>query len=167
THAPAPREAAHRIHPLFGSETQTGEQLFCSRPRCPGIRLDQSLFQLGDSLALLGIHLLTLGLQCAQMVIAVDHEFPRRSVAFGDFLLYADDSPRRGDFQCPCVRIQTPLKQSKQGRLSCSVLSYNSDPFTGVDDEVGAIQQYFGATTQYDSRSTYHDSSCSLLSRRI
>ncbi|CFP46848.1 Uncharacterised protein [Bordetella pertussis] len=166
-HAPAAGKAAHRLHPFGWLESQAREQLLGARGRAPGARLDQRRFGFGDLRALVVGQRGALGLQCAQVGVAVDDEFARRLRVGGNLLLHAGDAPARGQVQVAGVGVQRAGQQREQRRFARAVLADDADAFAGMHNEIGAVEQHFGAAAQGQARSAYHVFNCSRVSSRI
>src|SRR5690606_19959129 len=101
------------------------------------------------------------------MRVSVDDELARGHVVVADLLFDAGDAPAGRNEEAAGIRIQPALQQGKQGGFAGSVLADDADPLAGIDDEIGLLQQHFGAAAQCQTSGADHGANCSRVSNRI
>ncbi len=119
-HAPAAREARHRLLHLFVREAQAVQQLLGARAHGVGVRVAERGVELAHEHAVVG----SLGgrqlcLEPAQRRVAVDRVVERRPVERGRLLRDVGDAPARGIVDLALVGCSSP--RSSANRLDLPV----------------------------------------------
>ena len=138
-HAPAAGEARHRARQLLGAESQPVEQLRGTGRG--GVALDgfETVLCLepGGIVRLLRQH----ALQLAQLAVAVEHEFQRRALGVGDFLLHEGQGLALLEGDLAAVGADFAADQAEQGGFAAAVLAHQADALVGEDLQGGVLEE--------------------------
>jgi hypothetical protein len=88
--------------------------------------------------------------QLQQAGVATHHEVGGRFFGFGHVLRDLGHAPLFGHVKVAAVFVQRAVEHGKQGGLARAVAPHQADFFAGVDGDVGAVKQHFGAAAQDD-----------------
>ena len=148
-HAPAAREAVHRLLQLIDLEAQPQDQRLGARARIvrAGVVQVAVCVRDGDAVARL-LCFRELLAQVHQALIARKHEFGRRLGGLRHVLRHLRDAPGGRHGEVAAVLVQRAVEQREQRRLARAIAPHQRGFLAGVDGDAGAVEQHLGATAE-------------------
>ena len=157
-HAPAAGEIGHRTLDVGLQEAQAVEQRCRARTRRVATDLVQAGMQFANVRAIVGgLGRGQLGLDAAQLGVAVQHVVDRRLHQPGRFLGDVGDHPTRRQVEVALVGVELVAQQGEQAGLAAAVGAGEADLPAGVDLQRGGLDEDLGTAREAQIAKTDHE----------
>ena len=148
-HAPAAGEVRHRPLLVAGRKTQPVHQARGAGLGAIAVDGVQPFVQPGHLRAVAGpLGCPKLGLQAAQLGIALEHELQRRAWIGRGLLRHLGHNPLGRHLQAARIRLQFATQQPEQAGLAAAVATDDTDPLAGGDLQARPLEQQAWPPTQ-------------------
>ncbi len=157
-HAPAAREARHRLLCLRHGEAEAEQQRLGARRG--GVAVGVGEGGVGFGLGVAVVACFGIGqpaLDVAQARVAVEGVVERAALHRGRLLRHMRDLPGRRDGHLAAVGMQLAPQQREQGRFAAAVHAHQAGALAGVECGRGMVEQHLGAALEYEVVEADHE----------